>query len=51
MVTPGTNFKVSGDVFVLVDAVSDHETIGNLSVEIQVDGTALISAKYSPLSG
>jgi hypothetical protein len=51
MVTPGTNFKVSGDMFVLIDAISDHETIGNLRVEIQVDGTTLISAKYSPLSG
>ena len=51
MVTPGTNFKVSGDVFVLVDAVSDHETVGKLRVELQVDGTTLISAKYSPLSG
>lgn len=51
MVTPGANFTVGGDVFVLVDAVSDHETVGDLRVEILVDGSTLIPATYSPLSG
>ncbi len=51
MVTPKTNFSVSADVLVLIDAVSDHEPIGNLRVEIQIDRTTLISAKYSLLSG
>ncbi|MDG0868049.1 hypothetical protein GKO46_13355 [SAR202 cluster bacterium JH702] len=51
MVTPGASFKVGRDVFILVDALSDHETVGNLRVELLVDGATLISAKYSPLSG
>ncbi|MBT4126651.1 MAG: hypothetical protein HOJ22_06095 [Chloroflexi bacterium] len=51
MVTPGANFKVGGDVFVLIDAISDHETVGNLRVEVLIDGSKLVTAKYSPLSG
>jgi len=51
MVTPGTDFQVGGDVFVLIDAVSDHETVGKLRVEVLVDGTTLIAAKYSRSSG
>jgi len=51
MVTPGANFKVGGDVFILVDALSDHETIGKLRVEVLIDGSTLLTAKYSALSG
>lgn len=51
MVTPRSSFKVSGDVFVLIDAVSDHETVGALNVDLQIDGATLIKAEYSPLSG
>ncbi len=51
MVTPGNNFNVSGDVFILVDALSDHDPIGSLAVEIQIDGETVISAKYSHCSG
>ncbi|MBC8453298.1 MAG: hypothetical protein H8D69_02355 [Chloroflexi bacterium] len=38
-------------MFILIDAVSDHEPVGDLDVEIQVDGTTLLVAKYSSLSG
>jgi hypothetical protein len=51
MITPRSSFKVSGDVFVLIDAVSDHETVGTLNVDLQIDGATLIQAEYSPLSG
>ncbi|MBN4064799.1 hypothetical protein JYU04_03585 [Dehalococcoides mccartyi] len=51
LVTPRPNFLVGGDVFILVDAISDHEPVADLKVEIQIDGATLISAKYSPLSG
>ena len=50
IVTPGANFMVSGDAFVLVDAFSDHETVGKLRVELQIDGATFISTKYSALS-
>jgi hypothetical protein len=51
IVTPGNEFEVGGDVFILIDAASDHEPVGKLNVEIQIDGAKLISATYSPLSG
>jgi hypothetical protein len=51
MVTPGDNFTVYGDVFILVDAVSEHNSAGTLSVEITVDGAVPMKALYSPVSG
>jgi hypothetical protein len=51
MVTPGDNFTVYGDVFILVDAVSRHDSAGTLSVEIIVDGGTPLKAVYSPVSG
>ena len=51
LVTPRVNFSVHGDVFVLIDAKSDHEPIGGLTVEVQIDEDVLIAAKYSPHSG
>ena len=51
LVTPRVNFLVHGDVFVLIDAKSDHELIGGLNVEVQIDDNMLIAAKYSTHSG
>jgi hypothetical protein len=51
MVTPGTSFKVSGSVFILIDAISDLDSKGDLNVEILIDGTTSISARYSEFSG
>ena len=51
LVAPRVNFSVHGDVFVLIDAKSDHEPIGGLNVEVQIDDNMLIAAKYSTHSG
>ena len=50
-VTPGDNFMVDGVVFILIDAAGDLDPVGDLKVNIVIDGSIWLRASYSATSG
>jgi hypothetical protein len=50
-VTPCNDFMVDGVVFILIDAAADLDPVGDLKVDIRINGIISMRATYSTSSG